>query len=127
MVARSALACSALALALAAIQPARAHEVETETVLICDTQQQAQRFVALFAANAETALTAVNAEANNPSACAFTAIAFVRGSRIATEGSGPGAFAIVPVIALGVNTPVGLRAVAPAPYYMLEPVQEFAV
>src|SRR5205823_6043580 len=126
MSARSVFAFGALMIALA-VQPARAHDVESESILICDTQQQAERFVSLHAKNEKTALAAVNAEASNPTACAFADVAFVRGARIGIVGAGKSAFAIVPVIALGVNTPAGTRPVPPAPYYMLVPVREFAV
>src|SRR5437868_14654605 len=123
MFVRFAFVFGTLAIALAG-SPARAHEVETETVLICDTQEQAERFAALYAQNAKTALGAVNAEANNPTACAYADIAYVRGGRIGTTGTGAATFAIVPVLALGVQTPAGLRQVPPPPYYLLVPVRE---
>ncbi|MEA2938712.1 MAG: hypothetical protein QOC56_2216 [Alphaproteobacteria bacterium] len=131
MIARSVsqtLAIGAAVLVLAgAAKPAVAHEVETGTVLVCDTKAQAERFVTHFKGNPQEAVGAVNAEENNPSACAFAAIAFVRGSQIGTARSGTAAFEIVPVIALGVNTPAGMQPVAPVPLFTLVPVKEFAV
>ena len=37
------------------------------------------------------------------------------------------AFQIVPVIVLGLSTPAGLRTLAPAPFYALVKVTEYAV
>ena len=49
--------------------PARAQEVEVGTNLICDTQEQVERFVALYDGNAQAAISAVNAAEHNPTAC----------------------------------------------------------
>jgi hypothetical protein len=47
---------------------ARAQKIEVSTGVFCDTQKQVERLVALFDGNAEKAMTAVNAEENDPTA-----------------------------------------------------------
>src|SRR5260370_7012000 len=59
--------------------PAQAHEVETGAIMVCDTQQQAERYAQVFDGNQQGAISVVNAEANNPSACAVVEVAFVAG------------------------------------------------
>ena len=54
--------------------PVRAEEemefdVDIDTKLICDTQKQVERFVALFTGDVGAALHAVNSEQDNPTAC----------------------------------------------------------
>jgi hypothetical protein len=46
-------------------------EYEVGASLVCDTQSQAERFVALFAGDAQAAIDAVNAEEHDPTACAL--------------------------------------------------------
>ena len=69
----------AAALSLLMSLPAQAYEVETGPVMLCDTQQQAERFVQHFAGNQEAAIGAVNAEEHNPRACAIVEVAYVQG------------------------------------------------
>src|SRR5262245_59109572 len=66
----------------AAALPARAHEVETGTVMVCDTQKQVERFVALFEGDAQAAISAVNAEEQDPTACAVLEVAYVSGPQV---------------------------------------------
>ena len=121
-------AFSAIALVLAAaILPARAQEVETGTVMICDSQKQVERFVTLFDGNPQTAIGAVNAEEKNPTACAVANIAYLRGPQIGMARTRTDAFQIIPIIAVGVLTPAGLRSIAPAPFFTLVSVKEYAV
>jgi hypothetical protein len=118
----------AVALALAAaVLPARAQEVRTGKLMICDTQKQVERFVALFNGDAQTAVSAVNAEERNPSACAVADVAYLAGPQIGMARTRNDAFQILPVIVLGLSTPAGLRSIAPAPFYALVKVTEYAV
>jgi hypothetical protein len=41
------------------------------TSLLCDTQTQLERFVALFSRDTQAAVGAVNSEEHNPTACAL--------------------------------------------------------
>ena len=69
---------------------------------------------------------AVNAEANDPSACGFGTIAYVRGPEITTARArtGTSTFHIVRVLVVAVLTEVGFRPAAPAPFFSVEQVDE---
>ncbi len=62
-------------LSLLLCSPARAQKIEVGTGIFCDTQKQVERFVALFDGDARTAMNAVNAEENDPTACVMGTIA----------------------------------------------------
>jgi hypothetical protein len=70
-------------------------EYEVGASLVCDTQTQAERFVALFSGDAQAAVDAVNAEEHDPSACALINAAYLRGSHVGTARYGDNAFEIV--------------------------------
>jgi hypothetical protein len=55
--------------------------------IICDTAEQAGRFISLRAGGADAthALQAVNVEAKNPRACGLAAVAFVRDTTLASR------------------------------------------
>jgi hypothetical protein len=74
--------------------PSQAADYEVAPSLVCDTPEQVERFVALFAGDAQAAIRVVNAEQNNPTACAMLNIAFMRGNRLGTARHGDNAFQI---------------------------------
>jgi hypothetical protein len=102
-------------------------DYETATSLVCDTQAQVERFVALFAGDAQAAIRVVNAEEQNPSACMIMNVAYRRGAQIGTARHGDNAFAIVRILVVGVETGEGIRPVRPAVYFSLFDVKEYAV
>ena len=116
-----------LALLAPLCAPAFAADYEVGTSLVCDTQEQAERFVALFSGDAQAALVAVNAEARNPTACALMNVAYLRGSHIATARHGDHTFDIVRILVVGIETKSGIRPVQPAAYFSLFGVKEYAV
>ena len=59
------------ALSLIISVPSRAQTVEVETGVFCDTQQQMERYVALYNGDTQAALNAVNKEVNDPTACVY--------------------------------------------------------
>jgi hypothetical protein len=89
---------------------AQAMDYEVGTSLVCDTQEQAERFVALFAGDAQAALVAVNAEAHNPTACALMNVAYLRGSHIGMARHGDNAFEIVRILVVGIHAAGGSRS-----------------
>jgi hypothetical protein len=123
----------AMRLALLAMLPcASTHaqdkpDVEIGTSLVCDTQKQVERYVALYKGDPQAAVGAVNAEANDPTACGLSTVAFLRGPRIATARSADIAFNIVRILVVGVETSNGLQAVQPAAYFTVFGVKEFDV
>jgi hypothetical protein len=106
---------------------AQAMDYELGTSLVCDTQSEAERFVALFSGDAQAAIDAVNAEEQNPAACALVNIAYLRGSHIGMARNGDNAFEIVRILVVGVDSAGGLRPVKPSAFFSLFSVKEYAV
>ena len=111
-------------LSLLLFAPARAGEVETSTGVICNTQKQMERFVALNDADPQSAIRVINAEEHDPEACAVASLAFVRGGNPVTVKSKNATFQIVPILVVGVITSDGVRGVVPAVYFSLFKVEE---
>jgi hypothetical protein len=103
---------------------ARAQTVEVSTGIVCDTQKQMERFVALFHGEVEAAVKAVNAEEDDPGACVAGTIAYVRGPDIATARTQDATFQIVRVLVIGIFTEAGFRATVPAAFFSVERVDE---
>ena len=100
--------------------------IEVGTGVFCDTQRQVERFVAVFDGDSRAAVDAVNAEENDPTACVFGTVAFIRGPEISTARSRSGAFNIMRVIVVGFLTEAGLRATGPAASFSFEQIDERA-
>ena len=116
-----------LAMLAALCSPAQAAGYEVGTSLLCDTQTQVERLVALFSSNVQAAIDAVNAEERDPTACALVNVAYLRGSHIAVARNGDNAFEIVRILVVGIDTAAGVQAVQPAAYFSLFGVKEYAV
>jgi hypothetical protein len=101
-------------------------DYEVGQALICDTQAEAERFVALFHGDAPDAIGVVNAEEHNPTACAMVDVAYVRGPSLGTARNHDDAFEIVRILVIGVSENA-MRSVHPAAYFSLLRVKEFAV
>jgi hypothetical protein len=128
----AAVALLATSLATAVSFPVRAADeqdvdYEVGKALICDTQAQAERFVALFNGDGPAAVGVVNAEQHDPTACAIADVAFVRGPSLGTARNRDAAFEIVRILVIGVQSENAMRPVRPAAYFSLLRVKEFAV
>jgi hypothetical protein len=97
--------------------PARADDIYVGTAPVCDTQQQMERFVKVFDGDAQSAVTAVNTEVNDPTACVIVTMAYVPESTLATIRNNNTTFEIVPVLVLGFVTPEGVQAIEPARFF----------
>ncbi len=107
---------------------ASAADIKVGSGLICDTKEQAQRYVALLKDDPDDALTAVNAEAKKEDACAVTAIAYVAGDMGETARSDQGdAYRVLHILVLGVVTPIGVQKVTPFPQFTIVKVEEMAI
>jgi hypothetical protein len=102
-------------------------DIEVGDALVCDTQVQAERYVAHFKGDSEAAVRAVNREQSDPSACGLMRAAFMRGPNVAAVSQGNMSFQIVRILVLGVAGPQGFRAVEPAPYFTVFGVTEYPV
>ena len=101
--------------------------VEFSDVVVCDTQEQVERYVALYHGDKEAAVRAVNSEENDPRACGVASAAFVRGPQMATARAGDMAFKIVRILVLGIESQDGFRPVQPTPYFTAFGVTEYHV
>ena len=101
--------------------------IEVGDVLVCDTQEQVERYVALYRGDKDAAVRAVNREENDPRACGVVTAAFVRGPQMATARAENIAFEIVRILVLGVDGDDGFRPVRPAPYFAAFGVTEYRV
>jgi hypothetical protein len=106
---------------------AQAMNYEVGASLICDTQTQVERFVALFSGDTQAAIDGVNAEEQNPTACALINAAYLRGAQIGMARNGDSAFEIVRILVVGIDTAAGIQAVRPTAYFSLFGVKEYAV
>ena len=104
-----------------------AADYEVGSNLFCDTKEQAERFVTLFAGDAEAAVVAVNAEVHNPTACALMDVAYMRGPEVGTARHGDNTFEIVRILVVGLSTASGVKPVRPAAYFSLFSVKEYGV
>jgi hypothetical protein len=107
--------------------PAQASDYEVGASLVCDTQGQVERFVALLSGDAQAAIRVVNAEEANPSACAIMNVAYMRGLQVGMARHGENAFEIVHILVVGVESGDSIRSVRPAAYFSLFGVKEYAV
>jgi hypothetical protein len=114
-------------LLLMVVSPAHAQEYELGTALLCDTQKQVERYVALFNGKEQSAINAVNVEEQNPTACALETVAFVRGPELGTARNKESAFQIVRILVVGVVRPSGLQSVRPSAYFSAFKVLEYDV
>jgi hypothetical protein len=117
----------ALPLVLLSGLPARAQEVEVGTSLICDTQEQVERFITLYDGDAQSTANSVNAAEHNPTACAVTTMAYVRGRQLARTRNKDTTFQIVPILVLGVVSEEGVESVTPAPFFSVFEVEEIGI
>jgi hypothetical protein len=113
-----------VAVVLSACLPAKAQEaelgVEVAESLVCDTQEQAERFVALFQGNASSAAKAVNDEQKDPSACVIATTAYLRGNEVATARRSTFYFRIVRILVLGLVSENGMQNTAPQTFYSID-------
>jgi hypothetical protein len=114
-------------LSLLACCPAHAQEYEHGTALLCDSQQQVERYVALFKGEEQSTVDAVNTEEQNPTACGLATVAFMRGPDLGTARNKDSAFQIVRILVVGVDTAEGIRPVRPTPYFSAFEVVEYDV
>jgi hypothetical protein len=109
------------------VLPARADDLQVGTGLVCDTQQQVERFVTVYDGDAQTAVSTVNGEEHDPNACVIVAMIYVQGPPLATATHQDKMFHIVPVLVLGVLTPEGVQAIEPAQFFSALEVEGFGI
>ena len=104
--------------------PSPVDEVQVGIALVCDTQQQVERYVAVYDGDAGTAVRTVNDEEHDPNACGMASMAYVVSPPLTTARTKDATFQIVKIIVLGVVTEDGVRPVKPAPFFSAVEVDE---
>lgn len=104
-----------------AVAQESAQEPEYGVGLLCDTQEQTERFVRDFTTT-EATLALINAEA--PGACGIGHVAFYRGKEVSVVRNRQGSYSVVEIMVIAGVTPYGLRPVPPTKQYTLLPSQE---
>ena len=92
--------------------------------LICDTREQAERFVLVLRDNIETALGAVNREAGTPNACMVATYGFVPGHTVSEVERNGAIVDVVEVRVLAVATTDGLQMIEPKIYFSVIPTTD---
>jgi hypothetical protein len=108
-------------------KPAQSYEVETGPVLICDTQEQVERFIQIYEGDQELAINTVNLEQHDASACAVVNAAYVLGPQLGVARGQSQAFEITGIAVIGLTTPEGYRPTTPSLYFTPVNLKEFAV
>jgi hypothetical protein len=106
---------------------AQAQEVEVGAALLCDTQQQVERYVSVYDGDALSTINSVNAAEHDQTACGMNNIVYVRGQRVAVARNKDKTFYIAPILVLGIVTEQGVRSMAPTRYFSGFEIQEIAI
>jgi hypothetical protein len=93
--------------------------IELGVGLICNSEAQVERYLALHVKDESPAeaIKAVNAEVQDPNACALAAIAFVRGEEGKAVPAPGGQLKITQVMIFATQTPAGWQRVPPILQY----------
>jgi len=98
---------------------AKAQEIQASAGVVCDTQEQMEKFIAYAADDPRSALERVNKDAANPQACGHVTAAFVRGAEVATARIKHRGFTIHQITIVAVSTDAGWRRLG-------QPLAQFA-
>lgn len=108
-----------LALTLLLVSGVKAHEVEEDTGVICDTQQQIERYVRL-GQNPQ----AINIINHNSNACAMVNVRFIRGGEVNRVYAGDKAMQVVEILIVQANVQGEWTAITPMIQYSLFNIEE---
>ena len=92
--------------------------------LICDTQEQAERFVLVLRDSVETAIGAVNNEAGTPDACMIATYGFVPGQTVSEVERNGTIVNVIEVRVLAVATTSGVQMIESKTYYSIVPTRD---
>jgi hypothetical protein len=106
---------------MCAMPGANAQGLSIGTAIICDTSEQAQRFVKLRNTGNETvqALQLINTEAKTPTACGAAVVAFRRGEAIGSERIGGERVDLVKITVVAFNNGAGWSPVPATVQYAI--------
>lgn len=92
-------------------------KILTGSGLVCDTKEQAERFISLMGDNVESTLLAVNREAGDDHACVVATFGFVPGDKVADIDKDGTVVFVLEVKVMAVATVAGFQLVEPKTYY----------
>jgi hypothetical protein len=103
--------------------PGTPNEVAIGHAIICDTSEQAERYVTLRNSGSETvtALQVVNTEANKETACGAAVMAFRRGETVRSERMNGKRVDVVKVTVVALNVGAGWSLVPETEQYAIIP------
>jgi hypothetical protein len=107
--------------------PQGTREAEIGTGLVCDTQEQVERFVSLYDGDITGTVKKVNDAEGNPTACGVATMAYLRGRTLGTARHKDTAFHIIPILVLGVVTESGVESVTPSAFFSAIEIEEIEV
>jgi hypothetical protein len=98
---------------LGATAQQRDKSVEIGVGLICNSEAQVQRYLALHSPDRspDLAIQVVNTEAHDPTACSLASIAFVRGNESGAVQVTGGVMKIMRITVVAAQTPLGWQPV----------------
>ena len=103
-------------------------EIMVGSGLICDTKQQAERFVSLMGDDisdgVEDALVTVNNEAGQSDACVVATVGFFPGQQVAELEKNGSVVKVIEVLVMAVGTPGGLKVIEPKMYYSVQQTKD---
>ena len=109
------------------LAPPGSREAEIGTGLVCDTQEQVERFVSLYDGDVADTVKKVNDAEGNPTACGVATMAYLRGRTLGTARHKATAFHIIPILVLGVVTESGVESVTPSAFFSAIEIEEIEV
>jgi hypothetical protein len=107
--------------------PAKARDIEVDTILTCDTQGEAERVGTLLHGDSQNVVSAVqevNAEENSQTACGLVNAAYVRGKVLTTVRAKGATFQIVPILVVGILDETGVQSVPQNVYFSVVKIDE---
>jgi hypothetical protein len=107
--------------------PPGSREAEIGTGLVCDTQEQVERFVSFYDGDIPGAVKKVNDAEGNPTACGVATMAYLRGRTLGTARHKDSVFHIIPILVLGVVTESGVESVTPSAFFSAIEIEEIEV
>ena len=99
----------------------------TGSGLVCDTKEQAERFISLMDRDVESTLLAVNREAGDAHACVVTTFGFIPGAKVGEVDKNGTVVHVLEVKVMAVATVIGLQLVEPKTYYTVIPSKQRSV
>ncbi len=96
----------------------------TGSGLVCDTKEQAERFISLMDRDVETTLLAVNSEAGDDHACVVTTFGFIPGAKVSDVDKNGTVVHVLEVKVMAVATIIGLQLIEPKTFYTVVPSKQ---